>query len=200
LGSNSGAITFTIENIGNQNLTLSGTPKIAMAGSGDFTVDQSVVTTPVAALGNTAFTVTFTPSSIGAKTATLTIANNDFDEGSYTITLNGSCTSVYSSVPAPGTINVGSAILGSSVTKPLTVSNTGGSQLDVSLSIGGTNASDFSITPSSAFSIVNGGSPKSLTIQCTPSAAGTRTGTLTVTHNASGSPAIYSLQWVVLNR
>ena len=44
---------------------------------------------PVAPSGSTTFTITFTPTSMGAKTATVTIANDDSDESSYTFTVNG---------------------------------------------------------------------------------------------------------------
>ena len=40
----------------------------------------------MAASGTTTFTITFTPASIGAKTATVTIANDDADENPYTFT------------------------------------------------------------------------------------------------------------------
>ena len=43
-------------------------------------------TTPVAPAGTSTFTITFTPASLGAKTATVTIANDDADENPYTFT------------------------------------------------------------------------------------------------------------------
>ena len=39
--------------------------------------------------GTPTFTITFTPTSLGAKTATVTIANDDADENPYTFTLTG---------------------------------------------------------------------------------------------------------------
>ena len=87
----SAAVTFTIENTGNADLTLSGTPKVAISGSNaaEFTVDQTSITSPVGAGSSTTFTITFSPTSVGAKSATITIANDDVDEGSYTFTLTG---------------------------------------------------------------------------------------------------------------
>jgi len=55
-------------------------------------VDQTFTTSPVAGSGNTTFTVTFTPSSTGAKTAQISIANNDSDENPYTVNLSGTGT------------------------------------------------------------------------------------------------------------
>ena len=44
---------------------------------------------PIGSFGNTTFTITFTPTSAGVKTATVTIANDDADENPYTFTLTG---------------------------------------------------------------------------------------------------------------
>lgn len=95
VGNATSAVTFTIENTGNANLVLSGSPIVANSNTTDFTVNQTTTSTPVSGPGSTTFTVVFTPSGLGSKTATLSIANNDADEGTYTIVLNG--TGVYSS-------------------------------------------------------------------------------------------------------
>jgi hypothetical protein len=88
-------ITFTIENTspGNGNLVLSGPTKVVVGGThaGMFVV-TSQPTSPVAAGGSTTFTVRFTPSSEGLKTASLTIENNDQNENPYTVNVSGSGT------------------------------------------------------------------------------------------------------------
>ncbi|MEI7898495.1 MAG: choice-of-anchor D domain-containing protein, partial [bacterium] len=95
-GTSSSAITFTIENIGSADLTLTGTPKIAIGGTNasEFTVDQSSTTATVAAAGTTTFTITFSPTTQGSKTAAISIANNDAtgDENPYVINLTGTGT------------------------------------------------------------------------------------------------------------
>ncbi|WP_207689893.1 choice-of-anchor D domain-containing protein [Desulfonema limicola] len=95
VGSDSGAVTFTIENTGLNYLYLEGSPQIDISGTNaaDFTVDAALIPDKVEPLGSTTFTVTFAPSSIGAKTATITILSDDIDEASYTVTLNGTGTS-----------------------------------------------------------------------------------------------------------
>jgi hypothetical protein len=85
-------LAFDILNNGTGDLTLSGSPKVAVSGSSDF----SVTTQPaisVSAGGGTTFTVRFAPASTGAKSASLTILNNDADEGTYIINLTGTGTS-----------------------------------------------------------------------------------------------------------
>jgi len=106
----------------------------------------------------------------------------------------------YSSTPAPGsTIDVGSASVGVSVSKPLKVSETGNAELKVtSAELTGTNAADFSVTPAT-LTIADGGAAQDLSIKCTPSADGARTATLKVNHNATGSPATYTLNCTGLN-
>ena len=84
-------MTFTVENLGNAALNLSGTPMVAIGGTDAamFAVGTQP-TSPVAPSGSTTFTIIFTPTSIGAKTATVTIANDDADENPYTFSLSGS--------------------------------------------------------------------------------------------------------------
>ena len=82
--------TFTIQNTGNNSLTLSGNPLVTITGvnASDFTV-TTVPTGLVAVAGNTNFQITFNPSAIGLRTATLSIANNDTDENPYTFAIQG---------------------------------------------------------------------------------------------------------------
>ncbi|MBN1550904.1 choice-of-anchor D domain-containing protein, partial [bacterium] len=89
-GSNTDII-FTIENTGNSDLTLSGSPIISITGDNadQFSVQGSQPTSPVSVSGSTTFTIRFSPTSAGAKTAAIAITNNDGDENPYHLTLNG---------------------------------------------------------------------------------------------------------------
>ena len=88
VGSNSDLV-FTLNNTGGAALTLSGTPeKVALTGSADFSVNAQPAS-PVAASGSTTFTVRFAPTSPGAKTAVLSIANDDPDENPFIVNLTG---------------------------------------------------------------------------------------------------------------
>lgn len=94
------ARTFTIQNTGAAALDLTGTPRVALTGSSDFTVTTQP-STPVAATSGTAtFVVTFDPSSLGVKTATVSIANNDANENPYNFVIQG--TGVANSPPVAG--------------------------------------------------------------------------------------------------
>ncbi len=86
-------VTFSVYNLGLANLTLSGSAGsyIVKGGTnaGDFVVTQSGITSPFTPGTNQTFTVKFSPTSGGTRTATLTITSNDPDEASYVINLKG---------------------------------------------------------------------------------------------------------------
>ncbi|WP_254512713.1 cadherin domain-containing protein [Anatilimnocola floriformis] len=75
--------TFTIQNLGAQPLVLSGGPNfVGISGGSNF----SILTQPsgtIAAGASATFVVRMIPTIVATQTATITIANNDPDEGSY---------------------------------------------------------------------------------------------------------------------
>lgn len=81
------ARTYTVANLGAGTLTISGVT-VTGANSGDFSV-TSAPAGSVASSGTTAFTVTFNPSAAGSRNATVTVSNNDSNEGSYDFSVNG---------------------------------------------------------------------------------------------------------------
>jgi len=105
-------VSFTIENSFPGFLKLTGSPKkIAVTGqnASEFKVDESSTLSPVAAGASTTFQVTFTPSTWGSRTASLTIASNDPSTTviSYTVNLKGTGVEV----TATPTATAGSATL-----------------------------------------------------------------------------------------
>jgi autotransporter-associated beta strand protein len=85
------ARTFTIQNTGTGALNLTGSsPFVAISGTnaGDFSI-TAIPSSSIAASSSTTFEVTFDPSAVGARTATLTIANDDSNEGTYTFAIQG---------------------------------------------------------------------------------------------------------------
>ena len=86
--------TFTVENVGEGTITLSGTPIVAVAGTdaSSFTVSSQPQRT-VPPGGSVTFQVTFDPSTTGAKTATLSIANSGpSGKNPYNFTIGGTAT------------------------------------------------------------------------------------------------------------
>ncbi|MFM9963778.1 MAG: ELWxxDGT repeat protein [Planctomycetaceae bacterium] len=96
--------TFTITNLGNADLNLNGAPVISVSGAhaSDFTVIQRP-SSVVAQQGETTFQISFASSGMGQRTATVRIANNDADEGSYEFAVQGSGrqTFDFGDAPAP---------------------------------------------------------------------------------------------------
>jgi len=91
VGSGSITRTFSIQNLGGTNLDLTGsTPLVTLSGpnASDFTVSVQP-TTPINSGKFTTFQITFTPLGDGAKTATVSIANNDGDENPFTFAIKG---------------------------------------------------------------------------------------------------------------
>ena len=105
------ARTFTIQNTGTGALNLTGTPKVVITGSSDFTVTTQPASPVAATSGTTTFVVTFDPSSVGLKTATVSFANDDADENPYNFDIQGTGTNLSPSVgrdTAAVTVNEGS--------------------------------------------------------------------------------------------
>lgn len=83
--------TFTVSNVGSMALNLTGATKVVLGGANasDFTVSAQP-TSPVAPVsGTTTFSVVFDPSAGGARTATVSVANDDSDENPYNFSIQG---------------------------------------------------------------------------------------------------------------
>ncbi len=80
--------TFVITNTGGANLNISSIV-ISGVNAADFTVTTPPASSVVAA-GTTSFVITFNPGApAGAKTATVTVNNNDLDEAAYSFEITG---------------------------------------------------------------------------------------------------------------
>ncbi|MBN7798059.1 choice-of-anchor D domain-containing protein [Parahaliea mediterranea] len=109
LNSSSNAV-FTVVNSGNSDLMLTTPISLGGANADQFSI-QTQPSSPVAAGGGTTtYTVRFTPTSAGAKTATIAIANNDSDENPYNLSVTGVGTAppAFSMSFAPNSINADS--------------------------------------------------------------------------------------------
>ncbi|OVE77836.1 hypothetical protein BVX99_01545, partial [bacterium F16] len=75
--------TFIIANAGNRALLLTGTPRVSISGSSEFTVTAQP-SGSVASSGSETFMITFSPTFSGTHAATVSIDNDDADENPYT--------------------------------------------------------------------------------------------------------------------
>ncbi|MEO7313013.1 MAG: choice-of-anchor D domain-containing protein, partial [Chitinophagaceae bacterium] len=79
---------FDINNLGTGPLTVSSIV-VSGANAGLFTASGISPAGPIAPGGTASFTVTFAPTTTGIKTATITVNNDDADEGVYDFAMQG---------------------------------------------------------------------------------------------------------------
>jgi Abnormal spindle-like microcephaly-assoc'd, ASPM-SPD-2-Hydin len=147
-------------------------------------------TIPVGA--NVPFTVTFSPTTAGAETATLTFTSNA-ETTTTTESLSGTgtvATQTGQLSVSPTTLNVGSVTVGSSGTASLSLSASGAS---VTVTAASTNNAAFTISGLTLPKTIAAGASISATVKFSPSAAGTANATLTFTSNGTPGTTTESL-------
>ncbi|MGH9602678.1 MAG: beta strand repeat-containing protein, partial [Terriglobales bacterium] len=174
----SAAMGVTLSNTGGTTLTLS-----AITTSGDFGQTNNCGGSLAAGTGCT-ISVTFTPAAAGTRTGQLVVSSNA--SGSpHTVGLTGTGVTPQAVDLAPASLDFGDQqVSTSSAAMGLTLTNSGGTTLTLN-SI--TSSGDFTQATSCGATLAAGASC-SISVTFTPTAAGTRTGQLTVSSNAAGSP------------
>ncbi len=181
LGS-SASLTFTIKNLGNIDLT-----GISITKDGTHADDFTVTTAPTAAVsgpsGSTTFTVQFTPSALGTRTAAIHIDSNDADENPFDILLSGTGSAPEIVVEYPvgtgltdgvSTLTLPSTDIGSVSNITVTLRNTGSATLTgIVITKDGDNSAEFGTsTPATSLSA---GFSTTFSVSFSPTALGTRT-------------------------
>jgi len=176
--------------------------KIKNTGTADMSVSTVAVTgvdtpsfvaTPLSLsvpAGDSAYVqITFTPGSLGAKSAALELTHNA--EGSPTsISLSG--TGVFPDIVAATSLPLGDVLVGSSATDSAKVKNTGTATLSVSeMTVTGADSALFTAAPETLS--VSAGDSAWVKVTFTPPSVGAKTATLQLAHNASGSPTAITL-------
>ncbi len=202
----SSEVAFILENIGDADLEFSGTAGSLVALSGtdadQFSVSQTQVTSPLAAGSDQTFTVSFSPTSEGEKTATLTITSNDADEGTYTLNLSGTSVAVQVGNPEINLRQGNTAIASgetydfgevdtntSSDEVSFTLENAGTADLVLSgvagslIVLAGTGADQFSVNQTDIISPITADSSQTFTVTFSPTSEGEKTATLVITSN-----------------
>jgi len=206
IASGSNSNIFTIQNTGVASLTLTGGTLVAIGGAnpGDFSVTINPSSSIISG-DFTTFEITFDPTAIGLRTATVTIDNDDSDESPYTFNIHGNATTSVQEINIQGNgVNISNGdntpiigddtdfgnILETSGTNVniFTIQNLGTinslTLTDISpyVVIIGTHAADFTITTiPSATIIANGSTTFAITFD--PSALGLRTASVSINNN-----------------
>ena len=197
--------TFYLKNIGSGTLTLTGTPRVILTGThaGDFLVSSQPAAASVAPLDSLAFTVTFNPTAVGLRTASLSIANDDDDENPFNFSIQGTGiaspeidilgndVSIANGDATPGVADstiFEDTILDSTSWVGYTIENTGSAILTLTggspyIVISGAHASDFTVTLIPQSTIAAGGGTTDFTIRFIPGGEGVRTATISIASN-----------------
>ncbi len=155
--------------------------------TGDYSQTNNCPAT-LASGSNCTFNITFTPSVSGTGNGTLALTDN-LPDSPQTITFTGNGY-VNTLVFAPASLTFGSQILNSSsAAQVVVVTNPGSNPVTVS---GVAASGDFGQTNNCSIVAASGGTC-AISVTFTPTAAGSRTGTVSVTDNAQGSPQTVSL-------
>jgi hypothetical protein len=182
VGTTSATQTITLSNTGNDAMAIS-----SITSSGDFAETNTCGPT-LAAGANCSISVTFTPTATGTRSGSVTVTDNA--SGSpQSVSLTGTGTAP-SATLSPASLTFGGQLVGTtSAVQSTALTNTGNAPLTISaISVAG----DFAQTNSCGTTLAAGASC-SINVTFTPTAVGTRSGSVAVTDNASGSPQSVSL-------
>lgn len=188
VGTTSDSQTVTLTNVGSATLNIT-----SIAASGDFARTNNCGTS-LAAGASCTISVTFSPTAAGTRSGAVTITD-DAAGSPHAVDLVG--TGTIPPAPAvnlsPGSLSFGDQPLGeTSASQTVTLTNTGGSGLNIS-SI--TASGDFART-NSCPALLGPNASCSIQVTFTPTAIATRSGQVSVTSDASGSPHAVNLSGV----
>lgn len=180
--------TITLFNAGSAPLTIA-----SITASGQFSQTNNCGTTVPAGGGTCTIQVTFTPSQTGSVTDQITIADNAASSPQ-TITVTGTgVTSAGTLALSVGNLAFSSFTIGqTSPAQTLQLTNTGNTAVTVN-SIGVTGDYAETNTCGTLPAVLNVGATCSISVTFTPTATGSRSGTLTVQDDATNSPQSASL-------
>lgn len=182
-----GTQNIVLSNTGTANLTIS---TVTASGTG-FSVSGSTLPITLAQNQTTTLTATFAPTTTGNPTGTITVTSNASNP-TVTINLTGTASHPQPQLSInPSSVNFGSVAAGSNATQNITLSNTGTSPMSITqITASGTG---FSVTNSALPISVPAGQNTSIAAKFAPTAAGSASGSISVTSNAPGSPATIAL-------
>ncbi len=191
LGATSAIQTATLQNNGASAISISS---VTLTGpnSGDFATSNNTCGASLAPAASCTVSIAFTPSALGARTASLTFTD-DASNSPQTVALSGIGAIENASV-APASLTFSLEAVGTaSPPQAVTLTNGGTVAINVSsIAIAGANAADFAVSSKTCAATLAPSSSCLISITFNPSAAGIRTATLTIT-DSPGSPLTVAL-------
>jgi len=185
----SASTAINIKNDGGANLSISG---LSLAGpdSAEFDfVDPGAFVLAAGASQNVQ--ASFTPSSVAAKSASLSIASDDPDEPSVQVSLQGAGALLEPDIlVTPITHNFGSVTVTQSRSQSVVIKNDGTSVLNVfSTDLSGSNTGDFSVSNGGVFNLAPGAS-RTLQVGFNPSSVGVKNAVLQLVSDDPDEPLV----------
>jgi len=183
VGSTSATQSFTLSNNGTYALSVS----TATSSTSDYTATHNCSNVVVG--GNCTVSVNFTPGAAGSRSATLTLTGSASNSPN-TISLSGTGQAQSATL---GAINFGGVAVGASSTLTATLANTGIGPLSLTApstsAVGGT---DFSFVSTTCASSLTVGANCTVIVRFSPTAAASRSGSLSLSTGAGTLSAILS--------
>jgi hypothetical protein len=174
------SLSETLTNTGGSTVTIN---QVTPSGTG-FSISGLSLPVTLAANQSVAFTTTFAPTAAGSASGTISVVSNA-SNSPLTIALSGTALAAGTLTANPSSASFGNVTLGTHQTIPVTVTNTGGET--VTISSAAASGSGFSVTGQSLPITLTGGQSTVFNAIFTPAAAGSVTGALTISSNASNA-------------
>ena len=185
VGTTSLAKIVTLTNAGSAGSTLNVNTKLITGANANNFAQTNNCGASLAAGASCTFSITFTPSAVGARGATLSVGTSDPVNPTVSSALSGTGTAPVA-VVSPTSLAFGNQKQQTtSAPKTVTLSNTGTAPLTInSILIGGTNSGDFARTTTCGATLPAGANC-SINVTFRPTKKGGRAATLTVTDNSN---------------
>ncbi|MEO6037431.1 MAG: choice-of-anchor D domain-containing protein [Saprospiraceae bacterium] len=182
-------LNVTISNSGQASLNVK---TISFTGNAAFGLPQPFTALAIAPGKTAEIAVRWKPASGGAQSGTMTIASDDPDAPSITVSLSGSAVAIgpqgLVAEIAPSSLDFGLVSTGQTKDLQITVRNTGASRLDISSA--NVTAGRYSLVNTVAPFSVDTGFSRAITVRFAPTAAGSATGIITFLTNDTAKPSV----------
>ncbi len=181
----SAAKTVTLSNFGSASLAIS-----SINATGDFAQTNACGTSVAAGDGNCSISVTFTPAATGNETGEVDITDNAAGSPHKIVLTGNGVTPAPAITLSPNKLSFSDQSVGTtSALQTVTLTNSGTAELDITnFAVNG----EFAQTNNCPAALAEGANC-TITVTFTPTATGSRTGSVVVTDNATGSPQSLSL-------
>src|SRR6202790_3690298 len=187
-------LTVTATNSGSASVTVTS----ATISTSFFSLISPSLPITVAAGQSTVISIQFTPNAAGTFNATLSITS-DASNGVTNLALSG--TGAAPVPPAPGALtasptteNFGSVIVGANQPQSVTLTNTGGSSVNISQAT--VSGAGFQLSGITTPLTLNPAQSMTFTVAFTPQTSGNANGTVTITSNAANPSTTIALSGV----